>query len=65
VFSLTTFYKKHFKVRLFKIDPTSVKQDQKIFLKCRKRSGSDCSLQLLFRNGCGSSTIKSNKWRWR
>jgi len=40
VFSLTTFYKKHFKIRFFKIDPTSVKQDQKFF-KCSKRSGSE------------------------
>jgi len=31
VSSLTTFYKTHFRVRVFKIDPTSVKQDQNFF----------------------------------
>ena len=35
VFSLTTFYRKHFRVRFFIIEPTSVKQDQK-FLSAAK-----------------------------
>jgi len=66
LFSLTTFYKKHFRVRFFKIDATSVKQDQKVFLSAAKgvvaNSGiSDSSLLFLFRNGCGSAVIKFNK----
>jgi len=33
---LTTFFKKKFKVRFFKIDPTSVEQHQKVFLNAAK-----------------------------
>ena len=65
MFSLTTFYKKTFQGQFFKIDPTSVKQDQKIFLCAAKgeiaNSGSDSSLLFLFRNGCGSAAIEFKK----
>jgi len=40
-FQITFFFsKKDFSVRFFKIDPTSVNQNQKFF-KCSKRSGSE------------------------
>ena len=36
-FSLTTFSKKHFKVKFFKIDPTSAKQHQIFFEVYQKK----------------------------
>jgi len=37
VFSSTTFFKKKFKVRFFKIDPTSVEQHKKVFFKVQQK----------------------------
>jgi len=47
------------------MDTTSVKQHQKDFSKCTKRSGRDSSLLLSFSSGGGSAAVKINRWRER
>ena len=60
-FFFNNFFQKNISWLGFQMDPTSVKQHQKLFLNAAKGAVANSSSDSSFRNGCGSAAIKFKK----